>query len=510
MIRILYVDDEPTILDTTKRILEKQGSFTVTCALSGKDALEQIRTSPFDIVVADYQMEDITGLDLLRIIRNENDAMPFIIFTGKGREEIVIEAFENGVDFYVQKGDDARSQYAELAHKIEQAVENRKIRKRLARSEEKFSKFLQDFDGIAFQINPSGRFFLLEGTVEETTGYPRSEFLSDYISLQGIIHPDEKHRFLDDMQRLATQPGYRVDSVFRIIRKDGHTRWLHGILHNICTKQRDIAHIQGALYDITYLKSAQEELARTEEKWRAIITRAPVIISVLDRNGRFLFINKTHPPKKPADLIGTSAGAYLAPDQEDLLINALYRVFSHGETMRFESAVPHGDTVTEWLAHQISPVTWNDSHEAALVVSTVITERKWLEQNLRDSEEQYRAIVLASGDGIIIIDPNGKVTFGSPKVYDIFALPCKQPLAGITVLDFIDPSFRVVAASRMKSVLDGELDAEPFEYLLTRHNGERFLGELVTTPLRDASGAISSLLILIRDISKRTSPLPAP
>lgn len=509
MIRILYVDDEPTILDTTRRILEKQGSFTVTCALSGKDALEQIRTTPFDIVVADYQMEDITGLDLLRIIRNENDAMPFIIFTGKGREEIVIEAFENGVDFYVQKGGDARSQYAELAHKIEQAVDSRKIRKRLARSEEKFSKFLQDFDGIAIQINPSGRFFLLEGTVEETTGYPRSEFLSGYISLEGIIHPNEKRRFLDDMQRLATQPGYKVDSIFRIIRKDGHTRWLHGMLHNICTKERDIAHIQGALYDITYLKSAQEELARTEEKWRAIITRAPVIISVLDRNGRFLFINKTHPPKKPADLVGTSAGAYLAPDQEDLLINALYRVFSHGETMRFESTVPHGDTVTEWLAHQISPVSWNGPHEAALVVSTVITERKWLEQNLRDSEEQYRAIVLASGDGIIIIDPSGKVTFGSPKVYDIFALPCEQPLAGITLLDFIDPSFRAVAGSRMKSVLDGELDAEPFEYLLTRHNGERFLGELVTTPLRDASGAISSLLILIRDISKRKPPLPA-
>lgn len=509
MIRILYVDDELPILDTTRRILEKQGSFSVTCASSGKEALEQIRATPFDIVVADYLMEDISGIDLLRIIRTGNDEMPFIIFTGKGREEIVIEAYENGVDFYVQKGGDARSQYAELAHKIEQAVESRKIRKRLARSEEKFSKFLQDFDGIAFQINPSNRFFLLEGTVEETTGYPREEFLSGYISLERIIHPDEKPRFLNDMQRLANRPGFRVDSVFRIIRKDGHIRWLHGMLHTIGSASQDIAYIQGTLYDITYLKSTQEELARTEKKWRAIITRAPVIISVLDRNGRFLFINKTHPPKKPADLIGTSSGAYLAPDQEDQLVNALHRVFSCGETMRFESAVPHGESVTEWLAHQISPVTWNGSHEAALVVSTVITERKWLEQNLRDSEEQYRAIVVASGDGIIIIDPSGKVTFGSPKVYDIFALPCEQPLAGIKLLDFVDPSYRPVAVSRMKAVLEGDLDAEPFEYLLTRHTGERFSGELVTTPLRDSSGAISSLLILIRDISKRKSPLPA-
>lgn len=509
MISVLYVDDEPTILDTCRRILERTGRFRVETVTSAYEALERIRAGKFDAVIADYQMADITGLDLLRIIRNEFPDLPFIIFTGKGREEVVIEAFEKGVDFYLQKGGDAQSQYAELAHKIEIAVENRQVKKKLARSEERFRNFVENFEGIAFQIDSAGRFILLEGTVEETTGYPRQEFISGYITLESIIHSEDKERFAGDLRNLSTVPGFHTDCLLRILRKDGRMRWVHGILHNICTKKQDIAHIQGALYDITYLKDAQEELAKTEKKWRAIITKAPVIISVVDRKGKFLFINKTHPPKKPEDLIGTSAGAYLAPGNEDFLVHALHRVFGNGETMRFESAVPHGDTITEWLSHQISRISWNGSHEAALIVSTVITERKWLEQNLRDSEEQYRAIVVASGDGIIIIDPSGKVTFGSPKVHDIFALPSEQPLSGITLLDYIDPAYRTVAVSRMKLVLEGELDAEPFEYLLTRHTGERFLGELVTTPLRDSSGAISSLLILIRDISKRKSPLPA-
>ncbi len=503
MISVLYVDDEPAILDTCRRILERTGRFRVDTAGSATEALDLIRTRTFDAVIADYQMEDITGLDLLKIIRNEFPDLPFIIFTGKGREDVVIEAFEQGVDFYVQKGGDAKSQYAELAHKIEIAVENRQVKKKLARSEERFRNFVENIEGVAFQVSSDGQFYLLEGNVEETTGYPRKEFLSGYVSLESIVHPDDRDRFVDNLKHLSTVPGFRADSLFRIIRKDRRIRWLHGILHNICTTKQDIVHVQGTLTDITFLKSAQEEVARTEEKWRAIITRAPVIISVVDRKGTFLFINKSHPPKKPADLIGTSAGAYLAPDSEDLFVNALHRVFSNGEMMRFESAVPLGETIVEWLSHQISPVTWNGSHEAALVVSTVITERKWLEQNLRDSEEQYRAIVTASGDGIIIIDPTGKVTFGSPKVYDIFALPCEQPLAGITALDFIDPSFRAVASTRMQSVLEGELDAEPFEYLLVKYNGERFHGELVTTPLRNSSGTISSLLILIRDISKR-------
>jgi PAS domain S-box-containing protein len=503
VIRVLYVDDEPAILDTCKKILERDGSFTVITALSGKEGLDRIHAGPVDAVVADYLMEDINGLDLLKIIRNEYPDIPFIIFTGKGREDVVIEAFDHGVDFYVQKGGDARSQFAELAHKIEQAVENRQIKKKLAHTEERFYNFLQNFDGVAFQMTPAGRFFLLEGTVEETTGYFRSEFLSGYASLESIVHPDDRQVFGDNLKKLSSVADFRTDTIFRIIRKDGHIRWLHGILHNHCSKTKKIIHIQGSLYDITYLKSAQEELARTEEKWRSIITKAPVIISVIDRKGSFLFINKTHPPKKPADLVGTGAADYLAPGQGEVMENALHRVFSSRETIRFETSIPLGENMTEWLAHQISPISWDGLHDAALAVSVVITERKWLEQTLRDSEEQYRAIVTASGDGIVILGADGRVTFGSPKVYDIFDVPCDQVLAELDVLDFIDPAFHNIAKWRMKQVREGELDAEPFEYLLVKKNGERFRGELVTTPLRDQTGAISGLLVLIRDISRR-------
>lgn len=374
MITVLYVDDEPALLDTCKKILERIGSVSVLTALSGKEALDTIRTVPCDAVVADYLMEDITGLDLLRIIRAEFPDLPFIIFTGKGREDVVIEAFEQGVDFYVQKGGDAKSQYAELAHKIERAVENRRMRKQLERTEERFQNFLKKFEGIAFQVNSSGHYYLLEGSVEETTGYSRDEVISGYVTLESMVHPEDRLQFMKDFMHLSTDPGFRADSLFRIIRKDSHIRWLHAILHNICGSGKDIIHIQGVLYDITYLKLAQDELARTEEKGRAIITKAPVTISVVDRTGRFLFINKTRPPRKPSDLIGTDAGEYLAPGMADAWDNALYRVFGTGEVMRLECSVPLGDELHEWLAHQVSPVTWDGIHAAALVVSSVITK----------------------------------------------------------------------------------------------------------------------------------------
>ena len=92
MISVLYVDDEPAVLDTCKRILERHGSFSVTTAQSGKEALEIIENVPFDAVVSDYQMADIDGLALLKIIRNKFPEKPFIIYTGKGREDVVIAA----------------------------------------------------------------------------------------------------------------------------------------------------------------------------------------------------------------------------------------------------------------------------------------------------------------------------------------------------------------------------------------------------------------------------------
>ena len=57
-------------------------------------------------------MPDTDGIAFLRKIRESSD-IPFILFTGRGREEVVIDAINNGVDFYLQKGGDPKSQFVE-------------------------------------------------------------------------------------------------------------------------------------------------------------------------------------------------------------------------------------------------------------------------------------------------------------------------------------------------------------------------------------------------------------
>ena len=113
-ISILYVDDDPTLLELGRIFLEKNETFRVQTSTSVHDATDLLAANQYDVVVSDYQMPDRDGIDFLKYIRASHDDLPFILFTGRGREEVVIEAINNGADFYLQKGGNPTPQFRTL------------------------------------------------------------------------------------------------------------------------------------------------------------------------------------------------------------------------------------------------------------------------------------------------------------------------------------------------------------------------------------------------------------
>jgi PAS domain S-box-containing protein len=133
VITVLYVDDEPVMLDTLRLFLEKDPEFRVVTALSANAALGLLKTTNCDAIISDYEMPETDGIEFLKIIREKYPRMPFIIFTGKGREEIVIESLNYGADYYVRKGGEPRAQFAEISSKVKHAVELRESQEKVAR-----------------------------------------------------------------------------------------------------------------------------------------------------------------------------------------------------------------------------------------------------------------------------------------------------------------------------------------------------------------------------------------
>ncbi|MGD0817631.1 MAG: response regulator [Methanomassiliicoccales archaeon] len=130
----MVVDDEPELCTLSKEFLEIPGDIDVDVAYSVKEARQALGKKSYHVIVSDYQMPGEDGIQFLKSLRSQGNGTPFILFTGKGREEIVIEALNNGADAYLQKGGMPRPMYAELDHRIRAAAGKHRAEKEIART----------------------------------------------------------------------------------------------------------------------------------------------------------------------------------------------------------------------------------------------------------------------------------------------------------------------------------------------------------------------------------------
>jgi DNA-binding response OmpR family regulator len=118
LIRLLFVDDEKDFVEVITKRLSKKG-FDVTKAFSGPEALQAMRKADFDIVVLDLKMEEMDGIEVLKILGKMAPGLPVIILTGHGSEVSAREGVKCGAMEYLTKPCD----FEELVGKIKQVLE---------------------------------------------------------------------------------------------------------------------------------------------------------------------------------------------------------------------------------------------------------------------------------------------------------------------------------------------------------------------------------------------------
>ncbi len=177
MFSILYVDDEPSLLEIGKLFLENSGMFSVDTVTSAPKALLALAKKRYDAIISDYQMPEMDGIEFLKQVRGAGNMVPFIIFTGRGREEIVIQALNEGADFYLQKGGEPVSQFAELEHKVQMAVLQRKAEASIRDHERREADIINFLPDATFAIDTKGVVIAWNRAMEMMTGVKTSEIL---------------------------------------------------------------------------------------------------------------------------------------------------------------------------------------------------------------------------------------------------------------------------------------------------------------------------------------------
>jgi len=250
-LRVLYVDDEPGLLVIGKLFLEQSGDFSVTTALSAPEAVRLLEQERFDAIVSDYQMPGMDGIQFLVEVRKRFGPAPFILFTGKGREEVVIQAINSGADFYLQKGGEPAAQFAELSHMIKQAASRKRAEEAQKENERTYRNLYQYAQVGLFETS------LRDGTVMVCN--ERYASLAGFSSVKDAIGKDIVHLYVNPDDRKV---------VSRILREQGHIEDHIVLFRNHQTgrqfwaqfsarinREKDVA--EGTIIDISELKQAE-------------------------------------------------------------------------------------------------------------------------------------------------------------------------------------------------------------------------------------------------------------
>ena len=226
-LRVLYVDDETALLDIAKIFLERTEGFSIDISESASAALELLKTAQYDAIISDYQMPEMDGIEFLIQVRAACGDIPFILFTGRGREEVVARAIDNGVDFYIQKGGDPRAQFKELAHKVRKSVERVQAVHALTANEERMRLALDGAWEAHWDINIANGTTYISPRGIEMLGYSPEEFL-EYggVNWRKLVHPDDIRATNDILHEHYSGRSEYFQVEQRLRMKNGEWKWM--------------------------------------------------------------------------------------------------------------------------------------------------------------------------------------------------------------------------------------------------------------------------------------------
>ncbi len=427
-IRILYVDDEPGLLSIARHFLERGGAFTVDTLSSASEALVHLQTERYDAIISDYEMPEMDGITFLKRLKESGNTIPFIIFTGKGREDVVIEALNEGADFYLQKGGAPQPQFAELAHKIRQAVQRQQAGLALLESEERYRNVVEVQTEFICRFLPDGTHVFVNEAYCRYFGLNRDGIIGT--RFHPAIHPEDAEHVARLIASLSREnPVIMIEQ--RIMMPDGSIRWQRWIDRAIFHSDGSLKEYQSVGRDITEQKHVEEALVKSEEKYRELVENANSIILRWDKTGNITFFNEFAQRffgYSNDEIIGKPVMGTIVPATEsgsnrdlNLMIDDIIRHPEDHILNENENITRDGNRV--WIQWQNKPLLDETGQFTGLLsIGTDITGRKRADEATKESEEKFRSLAESSPDYIMRYDRLCRHTYMNPAALRVSGL----------------------------------------------------------------------------------------
>ena len=351
-IDVLHVDDDPSVLDLTEAYFERElDAVAVTSVTDPETALDRLDEAAFDCVVSDYDMPAMDGLEFFETLRERHRKIPFVLYTGKGSEEIASQALNAGVTGYFQKG--GPEQLRRLANRVDQAVEEHRT-KEIA---ERYSTVIEALGYPVYVVDETGVFRFVNEPFAELTGYDREEIIGQ---TPGFIKDDAAVPEAEDrLGTILSGDGPDVQHFgVDIVPKEGEPIPCRDHMAALPYEGESFDGSVGILRDVSDERERREEL---ETKTRAL-DEAPVGITITDpaqEDNPMVYVNDRFVEMTGYDReesIGVNCRFLQGPDTEAASVRPLREAIDAEESTSVELLNYRKDGTEFWNRVSIAPI----------------------------------------------------------------------------------------------------------------------------------------------------------
>jgi len=404
-IRVLHVDDEAGLLKVAKQILEMQGNFEVETAASVEEAQEKMRKKEFDVIVSDYIMPGKDGLEFLKELRDSSNNIPFIIFTGKGREIVAIKALNLGANQYINKIGKPEAVYSELAHGILTVVKGKKAEEALEKERQELNRIVDSSPIIIFYKDKKGKFGRVNKAFAEALKISKEEFLGktvfDLFSskiAQSMTKDDSK----------VLESGRPKLGIIEPYESASGIRWVQTDKVPVLNENGSPIGLVGFAQDITERKKAEEELRKTKNYLSNLLDYANAPIIVWDNKKRITLFNNAFASltgyKKEA-MLGRKVDVLFPPLQKEEILQTIEKTMKGEKWKSVEISILCKDKETKIVLWNSASITDKEGKTVATIAQGHdITERKQMENKILQQNEFLNSALEALTHPFYVID----------------------------------------------------------------------------------------------------------
>jgi PAS domain S-box-containing protein len=526
-IRVLHVDDDATFAELAAEFLEQYGSrLDVVTETSVADGFERLVAGGIDCVVSDYDMPRENGVEFLERVRERYPRLPFILFTGKGSEEVASDALSAGATDYLQK-ERGTKQYTVLANRIENAAEKYRTETDLERRSRQhdalatLGRTALETDGVDEVFDEAVRLVADRldadyAKVLERTGDGRLRVVSGVGWDDGIVGEASVGTGSD------SQAGYTLDSSEPVVVTDlraeerfsgpsllvdhdvvsgisvvigvGEEPW--GVLgvHTTTARrftEQDVTFVQNVanlLAAAIENRRARQQLRESELRFREMAELSPDGLFRADVSGEFTYVSPSAERllgQSAEELLETSFGEVVAEESYEDAIEGFGEVIDGETVYGLELTLVTDDGTRRIVEVSASPVERDGDVVMVQGLARDVTERRERERALQQSRERYRTLVERfPNGGVFLFDDECRFTAaGGAELEDVGLSP--EEIVGKTPEQLFPPE----EAERLMDAYTAALDGEPQSFEDSWQGREYDIDVL---PIRDADGTVVS------------------